>query len=537
MTKELTPKQALMESYAACLKTSKNSSLRTYDLVEKNENDFFNEILEEGHDINEVYSALMDSGELTEEEVAKVSVAYSNAKKKLDESVGIEEVTLSESLTTLHKAWKNTAPVGTSGWGSKSRTPLSDFLWKASTDVGHLGPAAGMAVTAAGAAMQSPTVAASGIGLAAGSLAAGAGIKAAQLGVKGITRLNNVRNEYKKLKAKNESEISEALCDILCEVFDDEDVAYILETNHDLTDHQEYFNEVGIDQLDEIFGIGKRKGLRNPSMSQLNRNLEWPELDNPDTMKAPNSAEEINKWARHSRVADIIKKKRDNATKRDQKLKESEEQLDEIDHSLPREERLKILAQKVDRHVSNQWERGHKVSQRGWKENARVLAPINAKYAGWWEEPRGSGKHVGQLKDQNGDRGETVPLTDDEHKILSKFVKTSEKYKKLTRPLYWSSTRWSGAQDQLDPKNHQYEPGDIMNQPKNWPKHDDRVGGMHKYLGANRGAPRGDYHYPDGAKYNPQTDKMDRDGAGVPKGKIYKGSILDRVKHALKKKY
>ena len=74
--KELTPKQALMESYAACLKTSKNSSLRTYDLVEKNENDFFNEIVAEGYDPKEVYDTLLESGKLTNQEVGKVSIAY-----------------------------------------------------------------------------------------------------------------------------------------------------------------------------------------------------------------------------------------------------------------------------------------------------------------------------------------------------------------------------------------------------------------------------------------------------------------------------
>lgn len=511
----MTEKKDLIEAYASCMAVSRNSSLRTYDLVEKDENDFFKEIANEGYDIKAVYNVLLESGELSDEEVSKVSVAYSNFKKKLDEAEQLDEI----NLKALHTAWKKTQKTSPSGWSSPNRTKFSDALWQASTDIGHLGPIAGIGAAMTGAALGSPGLALAGAAAIPGTMATGVALKGAELTARGVKRLANIRREYKKLKEDNEIEICNDVIEALNETFDIKDVEYILEGDDDL--------------MESFFG---KKGLRNPSIKQLKKEADRVDLAGGLTTISPYYDTPEAFWSRagkRKRYDDIIKKK----TAKENKVTESEEQLDEIDHSLPREQRLKILAQKVDRHVSNQWERGHKVLQRGWKENARVLAPINAKYADWWEEPRGSGKHVGQLKDQNGDRGETVPLTDDEHKILSKFVKTSEKYKKLTRPLYWSSTRWSGAQDQLDPKNHQYEPGDIMNQPKNWPKHDDRVGGMHKYLGANRGAPRGDYHYPDGAKYNPQTDKMDRDGAGVPKGKIYKGSILDRVKHALKKKY
>ena len=279
--KELTPRQELMESYAACLKTSKNSSLRTYDIVEKNENDFFAEIIQEGYDPKEIYNALLESGQLTDEEVGKVSIAYSNLKKKLDESA---------------------------------------------------------------------------------------------------------------------------------------------------------------------------------------------------------------------------------------------EQLDEIDHSLPREERLKILAQKVDRHRDNMYNRGSKISERGRKQSNKILAPIDAKYADWWYDER-SGKHIGQLRDEHGDGGETQIMSPEEHAILDKFGKSHDRYSKLSRPFYWSGTRWSGAQDQLNPANHR---NDGTGEPKNWPKHDYRVGGMHKYLGANKGAPRGNYYSQDGRKWNPKNDKFEE----VPSR-----SVLDKVKY------
>jgi hypothetical protein len=311
--KELTPKQVLMESYAACLKTSKNSSLRTYDLVEKNENDFFNEIVAEGYDPKEVYDTLLESGKLTNEEVGKVSIAYANIKKK------------------------------------------------------------------------------------------------------------------------------------------------ICESSEELDEETQFLNFVV-----ENFG------------------------------------------------------------------EDALEQLDEIDHSLPREERLKILAQKVDRHIANQYSRGRKISQRGYREYNRITKPLSDKYADSWEEPRGSGKTVGYLinKDGEKDTESVVPFTDAEEKIQKDAAKHLDKYNKLSRPLTWSGTRWTGARDQLNPENHQYKPGDFINEPKNWPKHDDRVGGMHKYLGANRGSPRGDHYYSDGRKYDPKTGTME---------KVPSKGILNRIKYYLGK--